>query len=191
MTDSDGEREASVTEVESTILLYLVGGRPFATDIHAVQALAPAGDERSLPGLPACFRGVTLIRGEPVGVVSVAQQLGLTEPEQGACGERHYLLVQWRGQQVAFAVQSAVRVLRVHRGAVRPMPTSGGDEACSAIAGLLLTEAGLTVLMDPCSLVSEQDMRPLRDIVQGLQAAGWSPQSGEGDGGESTAAHDR
>ncbi|MCY0870498.1 MAG: chemotaxis protein CheW [Firmicutes bacterium] len=178
MVDGPGRRDAAVEAQEATVLLYMAGGRPFATDIHVVRALARTAEERSVPGMPACFRAVTLVGNKPVGVVGVAAQIGLSPTELGDADEHHYLLAEAGGLTVAFAVQKALRVLQLERGAVSDVPMAAGDRVSRAVAGLLVTEAGLTVLVDPRALLSDDDVQLARDVIQRLQAHGWSAQVG-------------
>ncbi|MFN7987526.1 MAG: chemotaxis protein CheW [Thermoanaerobaculia bacterium] len=65
------------------VLAFRAGGERFAVPLERVREAARPRRITPLPGAPASWRGVALVRGEALGVVDVAAAVGKPPSESG------------------------------------------------------------------------------------------------------------
>ena len=121
------------------ILAFRAGGERFAVPLDRVREAARPRRITPLPGAPACWSGVALVRGEALGIVDVAAAVGLPPSPPRPLP----LVVVLHGCSHALLVDSIDGVEPFPAGKVAPPPPGRG-----ALRGVVAEEGGFLSLLD-------------------------------------------
>ncbi len=121
------------------LLAFRAGGQRFAVPLDRVREAARPRRITPLPGAPASWSGVALVRGEALGVVDVAAAAGLPRSAPGPLP----LVVVLHGCHHALLVDSIDGVEPFPTGQVMPPPPGRG-----ALRGVVAEEGGFLSLLD-------------------------------------------
>ena len=142
--------EVAAVDAEVTLLLFVAGGELHAVPLDEVEAVARAGEVRTVPQPPPHVVGVIDRHDEPIPVVNLAEVLELPP---GAA--KHVLVHRSRAGVVGFLVEEARGVAK---GGLRPVPPQlrrpggaliGLADVGAETAYLLDLEAGLPADFHP------------------------------------------
>lgn len=121
------------------VLAFRAGGGRYAVPLERVREAARPRRITPLPGAPASWRGVALVRGEALGVVDVAAAVGKTPSIlRGAP-----LVVVLRGCDHALLVDAIDGVEPFPEGRLAAPPPG-----CEALSGVVADEGGSLSLLD-------------------------------------------
>lgn len=120
-------------------LAFRAGGERFAIPLERVREAARPRRITPLPGAPASWSGVALVRGEALGVVDVAAAVGLPSRE----ARRVPLVVVLRGCDHALLVDAIDGVEPLAAGRSMAPPPGRG-----AVSGVVAEPGGFLSLLD-------------------------------------------
>ena len=121
------------------LLAFRAGGERFAVPLDRVREAARPRRITPLPGAPACWSGVALVRGEALGIVDVAAAFGLPPSPRRPMP----LVVVLYGCDHALLVDTIDGVEPFPAGQVAPPPPGRG-----ALRGVVAEEGGFLSLLD-------------------------------------------
>ena len=121
------------------LLAFRAGGERFAVPLDRVREAARPRRITPLPGAPASWSGVALVRGEALGIVDVAAAAGLPPSTPGPLP----LVVVLHGCNHALLVDSIDGVEPFPTSRMVPPPPGRG-----ALAGVVPEEGGFLSLLD-------------------------------------------
>ena len=121
------------------LLAFRAGGERFAVPLDRVREAARPRRITPLPGAPAWWSGVALVRGEALGIVDVAAAVGLPPSPPRSMP----LVVVLYGCDHALLVDSIDGVEPFPAGPVAPPPPGRG-----ALRGVVAEEGGFLSLLD-------------------------------------------
>ncbi len=124
---------------EGLLLAFRAGGERFAVPLERVREAARPRRITPLPGAPASWAGVALVRGEALGVVDVAAAVGLPP----STARTAPLVVVLFGCDHALLVDAVDGVEQFPADRVAPPPPGRG-----AVSGVVAEEAGFLSLLD-------------------------------------------
>jgi len=121
------------------VLAFRAGGERFAVPLERVLEAARPRRITPLPGAPASWRGVALVRGRALGVVDVAEAVGKSSSvPRGAP-----LVVVLRGCSHALLVEAIDGVEPFPAGRLAPPPSG-----CGPLLGIVAAEGGSVSVLD-------------------------------------------
>ncbi len=124
---------------EGELLAFRAGGERFAVPLDRVREAARPRRITPLPGAPAWWSGVALVRGEALGIVDVAVAVGLPASPTRPLP----LVIVLYGCDHALLVDSIDGVEPFPAGCVEPPPPGRG-----ALRGVVAEEGGILSLLD-------------------------------------------
>ena len=132
---------------------FRIGDSAFAFDIMKVREVLNPVRVTAVPGAPQFVEGLLELRGEYLPVVDLRLRLG-----GGQEGDSKIVIAEARGRRVGFVVDQVFDVFRVLESEIRPL-----DELAqsAAFSGVLRTEAGPVMILDPDGLLSEMEVSAL------------------------------
>lgn len=141
-----------VPATQARLLLFEVRGRRYACDLASVREIVPFGVVTRLPGAPPAVVGVSNVRGLVVTVVDLGIRLadGPVDRAEGA------MLLLEHGGKVLGAGVDALQDVLVPEDGIQPPPADGGaGDTSGLLCGLVQTNGGVAVVLDPAALVKE------------------------------------
>ena len=121
------------------VLAFRAGGARFAVPLERVREAARPRRITPLPGAPASWRGVALVRGEALGVVDVAAAVGKPLSAMGGAP----LVVVLHGCDHALLVDAIDGVEPFPEGGLAPAPSG-----CEGVRGVVAEAGGSLTLLD-------------------------------------------
>ncbi len=129
----------------TTVLTFRAGGARWGIPLERVREAARMRQFSPLPGAPAHYRGVSTVRGEPVGVLEVGALLEGTVPHAPG-GE---MLIVLEGHPHALVVDAIDGIEEIP--AERQLPAPPGVRRLVAVVA---EERGFLSILDVDALVS-------------------------------------
>lgn len=137
-------------------------GHRFAAPLTAVRRVVASAMPTPLPGAPALVAGVLNIGGDIVVVIDFGQRLGL--PPSAITPAQHIVVLAVPGFLLGLVVDELGGVTEPAAVAGDALPP---ECAAAAVAGMLVVEGGLRVLLDPAQVLLREETRQLRAALAG------------------------
>lgn len=133
--------------------------------IHVIETMRPLACS-AFAGPAGYVRGVAVIRGAPVPVVSVDGLLGAAD--EGEDGSGRFVLTKFAERQVALKVTGVDGITRLDEATLKQCPPllAGGDTRSSLITSLAVLDGQFFALLNAALLVPDEEWAALRE--QGL-----------------------
>lgn len=103
-------------------LFFQAGGERFGVPVDRVQGAAKLRHVVELPGAPAGYAGLTMVRGEPVGVLDAMRAIGGAGPPASGEALKGDVLILLEGEARALLVQRIESVEEVLAADVEAPP---------------------------------------------------------------------
>ncbi len=159
-------RDAGVLQVVG----FRVAEEDFAVDILEIVGIERLDAVRQLPKMPPFVEGVMRIRDEIVPLVKLRTRFGFAE---AARDEKARVLVVEIGEgTVGFIVDGVSAVRRFARGQIESAPPLALSEDSRFVRGVLRSGREMLVLLDPFSLLREDEKKLLRSVVDATDREG-------------------
>lgn len=114
------------SEAGLRILVFVIGGEPYACDVLGVEEIVADSTVHPLPDIPPPLAGVIRMRGALVPVVEIAPLLGLVR----RAAVPSALIVAGAEHRLGILVDEVREVVGLPESALRPSPNAGAaDEA--------------------------------------------------------------
>lgn len=131
-------------------------GQRYACALEFVREIVPFGHVTRLPGAPEAVAGICNVRGRVVTVVDLGRRLASAPVDRG---EGAVLLLEHAGRVLGVGVDSLRDVVAPADG-IQPAPpeavgAEAGVEAGGVIRGVVTTDDGEAVVLDPAALMHE------------------------------------
>jgi len=149
------------------VLPVRVGPHDFAVPLESVRRVLHQTKLKTLPGAPALVSGYFELEQEPVGVVDLAQALGVEHTTPLL--ERVLVVLQHAGRSVAVSVDRIHDPEEVPSDGVLPREPLGGAGADVLDPGLVAFVrhgAGTLPVIGPASLLSPRALNALPEILR-------------------------
>lgn len=134
----------------------------FAVPLADVRRVVASAAPTPLPGAPALVTGVLNIGGEIVIVIDFGQRLGL--PPSPITPAQHIVVLAVPGFLLGLVVDEL-------GGVTEPAAVAGDilppECAAQAVAGMLVVEGGLRILLDPAQVLLREEAHQLRAAMEG------------------------
>lgn len=137
-------------------------GYRFAAPLAAVRRVVASAMPTPLPGAPALVAGVLNIGGDIVVVIDFGQRLGL--PPSPITPAQHIVVLAIPGFLLGLVVDELGGVTEPAAVAGDALPP---ECAALAVAGMLVVEGGLRVLLDPAQVLLREETGQLRAALEG------------------------
>lgn len=137
-------------------------GHRFAAPLAAVRRVVASAMPTPLPGAPGLVAGVLNIGGDIVVVIDFGQRLGL--PPSPITPAQHIVVLAIPGFLLGLVVDELGGVTDPAAVAGNALPP---ECATQAVAGMLVTEDGLRVLVDPAQVLLREETHQLRAAMEG------------------------
>jgi purine-binding chemotaxis protein CheW len=152
--------------VESDVLIFEIEGRRFGVRADLVSEVLRAVTPVPLPSSATAVMGMINLRGRPLPVLKTRQRLGLAP--RGVRHTDHLLVIDDGQLSYALHVDRAIDLVRLKIAA--PSTTAEAQVAHTPVSensiGLVAAESGgLTHVIEPADLLSDQDRTDIRAIV--------------------------
>lgn len=144
---------------------FRVADEDFAVDILEIVGIERLDAVRQLPRMPAFVEGVMRIRDEIVPLVKLRTRFGF--PEAAHDEKARVLVVEIGDETVGFIVDAVSAVRRFSRGQMEAAPPLALTDESRFVRGVLRAGREMLVLLDPFSLLREEEKRLLRTAVDG------------------------
>lgn len=133
--------------------------------IHVVETMRPLACS-AFSGPAGYVRGVAIIRGRPVPVVSINGLLDTADEGEEEAGR--FVLTKFAERQVALKVTEVEGVARLDDATLKQCPPllAGGDARSSLITSLAVLDGQFFALLNAALLVPDEEWAALRE--QGL-----------------------
>jgi purine-binding chemotaxis protein CheW len=164
---NESSRPSAGPDARDEGVLQVVGFRvaeeDFAVDILEIVGIERLDAVRQLPKMPTFVEGVMRIRDEIVPLVKLRTRFGFAE---SARDEKARVLVVEIGEDtVGFIVDAVSAVRRFPRGQIESAPPLALSDDSRFVRGVLRSGREMLVLLDPFSLLREDEKRLLRSVV--------------------------
>ncbi len=162
LSPQNGPDQARGDEILQLVGFH-VGEQEFAVDILEVVGIERPENVLRLPRMPDFVAGVMRIRDEIVPLVKLRTRFGLPETEIDRMSR--VLVVERQDDTIGFIVDSVSLVRRVRASALEPAPALALTDQSHYVRGVVRTDAGMVVLLDPQALLVADEARQLRSVV--------------------------
>ena len=149
------------------VLPVRVGPHDFAVPLESVRRVLHQTKLKTLPGAPALVSGYFELEQEPVGVVDLAQALGVEHTTPLV--ERVLVVLQHAGRSVAVSVDRIHDPEEVPSDGVLPREPLGGagtDVLDPGLVAFVRHGAGTLPVIAPASLLSPRALNALPEILR-------------------------
>jgi purine-binding chemotaxis protein CheW len=144
--------EMLTTDLRELCLLVRVGSQLCAIPVSRVEETMRSQPIRAIAGVPAGVCGLSLIRGLPVPVVSVARVLG---QNPSVVDPARLVTVRTAGRHVALGVDEVLGVARIAARQLSALPPLL-DRARAELSTLGTLDEELLIVLDTSRLVSDE-----------------------------------
>ena len=141
------------------LLEFACLGHRFAVPVSAVARIVPCAQPSVLPGAPAVVLGALALGGEVLVLVDAARRFGLGQTRLAP--QQRIVVLPVRGFLLGIVSDGEVGVTERAAGAALPA-TCAGD----SVAGMVVAEDGLRVLLDPEQVLLREDDHALRRALE-------------------------
>ena len=131
-------------------LFFQAGGERFGVPVDRVQGAAKLRQVVELPGAPAGYAGLTMVRGEPIGVLDALKAIAGASPPAEREGPKGDVLILLEGEARALLVQRIVSIEEVLATAIEP-PTPGRP----MVTGCVTSNGEAVQLIDVDAVLTE------------------------------------
>lgn len=146
---------------------FRVAEEDFAIDILEIVGIERLDAVRQLPRMPAFVEGVMRIRDEIVPLVKLRTRFGFAEAVHDE--KARVLVVEIGDDTVGFIVDAVSAVRRFGRAHIEPAPPLALSDDSRFVRGVLRSGRDMLVLLDPFSLLREEEKRLLRSAVDATE----------------------
>lgn len=152
-------------EGERQYLTFLMAEEEYGVDILRVQEIRGWDSVTPIPNTPDYLKGVINLRGSVVPIVDLRLRFGLPALDYGPTTVVIVLRVEHDGgERVMGVVVDAVSdVHTLPEGEMKPPPDCGGTVDLDFIAGLVLVEERMIVVLDIDRLLNSDALSPHHD----------------------------
>ena len=149
-------------------LIFHLGSEQFGMQVLKVREIVSAQTVTSIPQTPDYIRGVIDLRGKVIPVVDLRVKCGL--PESQSTQRTCIVVVQvhsgTNAVQMGILVDGVAEVLNLGGGDIEATCDFGPGVRVPDVLGLAKIEDRVTVLLDVDQVLSNQQLRSLRSVVQ-------------------------
>lgn len=140
-----GEVEGA-EELTRAILVFELGGSPFAVEGRFVKAVLPMTEPFLVPGCPPSLEGVILHQGEIESVIDISAVIGRAGLPRG--GSRAILLAQTPAMRSGIRVDRVLDVAQVPESRLAPSPQVVREALRDMAPTVVEREGGIVPLLD-------------------------------------------
>lgn len=135
------------------LIIFRLGAEEFGVPIGEVREIIRAAPVTPVPSGSAFIRGMINVRGEIATVVDLRSRLSLRGPETA----QKHVIITYQGKTLyAFGVDEVTEVLRIARDEVKQPPELGAGIDESLLAGVVIRDGRLIVLLDLARVLAEK-----------------------------------
>lgn len=138
----------------SPCLIAIAGARACAIPLVYVDETMRPLPLEPIAGMPSFVRGLSILRGDPVPVLALAEMLGTREPSREARWIALRLTDERGERRVALAVDSVVGVHDLDTARVSAMPPLLGDANADVVAAITTLDAQLLLVLHATHLMT-------------------------------------
>lgn len=140
---------------------FYLDGQLFGVDILKMREILLPQDMTRVPRAGREMEGVINLRGVVIPVVSLRARLGI--PSRPYDKQTRIINMEINGMVVGFLVDSIGHVHSYPVSEIKEPPILYGGGEVEAIAGMVITEAGMLVILDTAHLVCTESLRQALD----------------------------
>lgn len=145
------------------LLVLRHGAERVGLDLECVREITRMLLPRKLPGAPPGVMGFIDLRGEIIPAIDLERRL---PAGGGAPSVDHHMVIVEAGVTLALAVSHVEDIETIPEGCFRAASTV--MPAGMPLLGMARGKSGLVPVLDPASLMSQGEIRALRNAVRGL-----------------------
>lgn len=140
---------------------FYLDGQLFGVDILKMREILLPQDMTRVPRAGQEMEGVINLRGLVIPVVSLRARLGI--PRRPYDKQTRIINMEINGMVVGFLVDSIGHVHSYAASEIKEPPSLYGGAEIEAIAGMVITDAGMLVVLDTAHLVCTDSLRQALD----------------------------
>lgn len=148
------EYEQQSDQIELKYLTFCISDQHYALPISNVIEIVQMQQATPLPKSPNYARGVINLRGQIVPLLDLNLRMG--QAEQHYTDRTCIIIVDIKGEQVGFIVDSVDEVLDIQDNKITPTPQFPGENNASFITGIGRLSEHMVLLID-CTLVYQSE----------------------------------
>ncbi|HEX9078009.1 MAG TPA: chemotaxis protein CheW [Desulfuromonadaceae bacterium] len=142
---------------------FNLGDNLFAVDIMRIREIVLPQKLYSLPRASQLLEGVINLRGAVIPVMDLRKRFGMPPLADGKGGK--LLIVSFRRQMVALAVDDVMEVITVATREIKPPPDVVEGVGAEYLLGVCLSEDQVFMLLDIDTLLGQADYREIAPIA--------------------------
>ena len=142
--------------------MLFLGSETYGVDIASVREIIPVPKIVSVPRAPDYVEGIINLRGRVIPVLDLRKHFGF-ERKKGDPNQR-IVLVEAGQESVGVIVDAVSSVLRISDEQVEPAATVIVGAEIEYIQGIAKVDEDLVVLIDLTKIISDAEMRTLREV---------------------------
>lgn len=141
---------------------FYLDGQLFGVDILQMREILLPQEMTRVPRAGQEMEGVINLRGLVIPVVSLRARLGM--PRRAPDKQTRIINMEINGMVVGFLVDAIGHVHSYAASEIMDPPSLYGGGDVEAIAGMVITEAGMLVVLDTSHLVCTDSLRQALDV---------------------------
>ncbi len=149
--------------MEIQLVIFQLAGEYFGVDIAAVESISKLQTITSVPHAPDFIEGVTNMRGSVMPVVDLRKRFGL--PAADTSKESRIVTITMNEVKIGMVVDAVSEVLRISEKQIVPPPTLVANINAAHVAGIILVEERLVILLDLVKVLTIGEFETLAGLA--------------------------
>ena len=142
---------STVKQQEKGYLVFKIAGKEYAFPLDAIAEVTRASEVREVPNPPPGVLGIINWRQLVIPVVDTSKALSM---EQRSI--KRMLIVQHKGQKVAFQVEDVAGIMKIPKESIQPAPAYIRRKNHTEVSGTYSSEGTLILILTPEALLNKE-----------------------------------